>query len=190
MEIEIIKEEGYENALLGMGLSYYKESEDLKEFWSIDKRERMKKVAYKLAQKGASHSKFIRQLQLWVVIKAPRFFWSEFDTYKVGTTGLSASTMHTLKKEEITQDHFEYPILGIYLEYLNREITKGASIESLKNDLPEGYLQTRMINMNYQVVRGIIAQRNMHRLPQWRTLIKSLKEQVQHPELLKEINYE
>jgi hypothetical protein len=187
MQVKIVKEAGYEEALLGMALSFYKESENVEEFWDQSKYERMTKVARNLSAKGPSHSKFIRQCQIWVLVKAPRFFWSEFDTYKVGTTGLSASTMHTLKKEKLTQDHFEYPILGTYLEYLNREIEKGASIESLKNDLPEGYLQTRLVSMNYQVLRTIIAQRASHRLPQWTTLIASTMAKVEHPELLQSI---
>ena len=187
MEIKILQEAGYEQALLGMGLSFHKESESLDIFDTDKKKERLSKVAKLLAKKGPSHSKFLRQCNLWVLIRAPRFFWSEWDTYKVGTTSLSASTMHTLSKEKLTQYHFEYPVLGTYLEFLNREIQKGASIESLKNDLPEGYLQSRVIAMNYQVLRTIIAQRHSHRLPQWSMFISEIRGQVEHPELLEEI---
>lgn len=190
MEVNVIKEAGYNEALLGMALSFFKESEDVEEFWSKEKYARMVKVAKNLSAKGPSHSKFIRQCQLWVMVKAPRFFWSEFDTYKVGTTGLSASTMHTLKKEPLTQEHFEYPISSNYLEELNQSIQEGLDIHYLKNDLPEGYLQTRLINMNYQVLRTIIAQRSSHRLPQWSMFINSVKDQVEYPELLQEIEEE
>ena len=190
MEIKILQEAGYEQALLGMGLSFHKESESLDIFKTDKKKERLAKVAKLLAKKGPSHSKFIRQVKVWVLIRAPRFWWPEMDQYKVGTTSLSASTMHTLSKEKLTQYHFEYPILGTYLEYLNREIQKGASIESLKNDLPEGYLQSRAVSMNYQVLRTIIAQRHSHRLPQWQKFISEVQEQVEHPELLEGIDEE
>jgi ribosomal protein L39E len=56
--------------------------------------------------------------------------------------------------------------------------------------LPEGYLQTRLILMNYQTLRTIIAQRQNHRLPQWRMFIKKMKEQVKYKELLEGVNYE
>jgi|SaaInlStandDraft_4_1057021.scaffolds.fasta_scaffold06826_9 hypothetical protein len=191
MDVKVVKEEGYEEALLGLGLSFYKESEDLDLWWDDKKLDKMRKVAKKLSQKGPSHSKFIRLCNLTILIKAPRFFWSEFDTYKIGTTGLSASTMHTLLKEPLTQQHFEYPLLGTYLDYLNRLIKEGNfKIESMKNALPEGYLQTRLILMNYQTLRTIIAQRQNHRLPQWRMFIKKMKEQVKYKELLEGVNYE
>jgi hypothetical protein len=60
----------------------------------------------------------------------------------------------------------------------------------MKNALPEGYLQTRLILMNYQTLRTIIAQRQNHRLPQWRMFIKKMKEQVKYKELLEGVNYE
>ena len=98
--------------------------------------------------------------------------------------------MHTLSKEPLTQDHFEYPVLDTYLEYLNRQIQNGTFIEILKNTLPEGYIQTRMVSLNYQVLRTIIAQRSSHRLSQWHTFIDSIRDQVKYKELLEGVNEE
>jgi hypothetical protein len=104
------------------------------------------------------------------------------DQYKVATTSLSASTMHTLAKRPITQEHFATPVLGVYLDYLNR--CKGDDIQTFKEKLPEGYLQTRLMHCNYATLRTIIAQRHDHRLPNWQTFIKQVKGKVEHPELL------
>lgn len=56
-------------------------------------------LARKLISGGEEHAKFMRQIMVWVDITAPIYWWSEFDTYKVGTTRNSCSTMHTLVKE-------------------------------------------------------------------------------------------
>lgn len=56
------------------------------------------KLAQSLIAGGPVHSKFLRQIMVWVDIKAPIYWWSEFDTYKVGVVRDSCSTMHTLTK--------------------------------------------------------------------------------------------
>lgn len=53
-------------------------------------------LAQKLIKGGSVHSKFMRQIMVWVDITAPIYWWSEFDTYKVGVVRDSCSTMHTL----------------------------------------------------------------------------------------------
>lgn len=42
---------------------------------------------------GSPHRKFLRQIFVSVDITAPLYWWKEFDTYKVGTTANSCSTM-------------------------------------------------------------------------------------------------
>lgn len=54
------------------------------------------KLAQSLIAGGPVHSKFLRQIMVWVDITAPVYWWSEFDTYKVGVVRDSCSTMHTL----------------------------------------------------------------------------------------------
>lgn len=64
-------------------------------------------LAKKLINAGTEHRKFLRQIQVWVDISAPLYWWKEFDTYKVGTVANSTSTMHKLMSKEITSDMFE-----------------------------------------------------------------------------------
>lgn len=64
-------------------------------------------LAQRLITSGPEHCKFLRQIQVCVNITAPLYWWKEFDTYKVGTTANSTSTMHTLAKTPITLDCFE-----------------------------------------------------------------------------------
>lgn len=65
------------------------------------------KCAQKLIKAGPEHRKFLRQIFVSVDITAPLYIWKEFDTYKIGTTANSTSTMHKLCSKPITIDCFE-----------------------------------------------------------------------------------
>ena len=125
--------------------------------------------------------KFMRQIQVWADVTMPRYWWSEFDTYKVGTSANSTSTMHKLfnKQSEVTLDLFEYcddnkDIIMNIIDELNllRDRYFETSIQSEKDEilkiakqiLPEGYLNMRTVNVNYAVLRNIVQQRKYHRL--------------------------
>lgn len=106
IETTVIGEYGYEQALIGLGLSFGLTAdtsfEDLKaeaRSCKDSKIGKLAKVALKLAPKDGGHNKFLESMQVWIDINAPRYWWSEFDTYRVGTSKQSASTMHTLVKE-------------------------------------------------------------------------------------------
>lgn len=55
----------------------------------------------RLIHGGAPHRKFLRQIFVSVDITAPLYWWKEFDTYKVGTTANSCSTMHKIQAKEL-----------------------------------------------------------------------------------------
>ena len=65
------------------------------------------KLAQQLIKAGSEHRKFLRQIFVSVDITAPLYWYKEFDTYKVGTTANSTSTMHKITSKEITLDCFE-----------------------------------------------------------------------------------
>lgn len=64
-------------------------------------------LAQRLIAAGPEHCKFLRQIFVSVDITAPLYWWKEFDTYKIGTTANSTSTMHKLTSKPITVDCFE-----------------------------------------------------------------------------------
>lgn len=64
------------------------------------------KLIHSLVQGGTEHRKFLRQVFVAMDITAPLYWWKEFDTYKVGTTSNSCSTMHKLTSKPITLDDF------------------------------------------------------------------------------------
>ena len=182
MEVKVLHEAGYEFALRGMAYSYFDNSANPMDWWTVERFEKAIKRSELLCGKGAGHDKFLRQIVMWVDINAPRFWWSEFDTYKIGTVAQSTSTMHTLKKG-VTSAHFEYPEL-VNIESLNEFISYKPSIEQMKAALPEGFLQRRIVTLNYGVLWTIVQQRHDHRLPQWQQFIGAIRGQCDHPELL------
>ena len=166
-------------------------------------------LAKRLILAGPEHRKFLRQIVVWVNISAPRFWWSEFDTYKIGTSANSESTMHTLLKKPITRDMFEIdfneddlkmfedfdPEIGFdgYL-YLLEEIRQFALSmpldekkychKLLKQMLPESFIQTRTVCLNYEVLSNMYQQRKNHKLPQWREDFVSWIKTLPHSEFI------
>lgn len=112
-----------------------------------------KELIQTLVKRGDEHSKILRGVIVWCEINAPRYWWVEMDTYKIGAERLSSeSTMH---------------IEG-----------KGMSEEELvkmKEELPEGHMQKRVWMFSYQALRRIYFQRKDHRLPQWRIFCEWIK---------------
>jgi len=198
MEVKVLYESGYEEALLGMSLSFYDHDIPLDEFWTDDKFVKASKRARKLAFKQGGHNKFLESIIICIYIKASRSFWSEFDTYRVGMTKQSSSTMHTLDKRPVTEDDFEIgtseesirAFNSYLLRYKDKEDSNYKNITYLKNNLPEGWLQERIITTNYKVLQNIIYQRKGHRLKYWNHFISTTLQNCGFPELLVENYYE
>lgn len=138
-------------------------------------------LAQKLIKGGSEHRKFLRQIFVSVDITASMYWWSEFDTYKVGTTANSTSKMHKLAETSITTDMFELNDISkndnVFLNYINHleEMrkqylkTKDKNIwKSIVQQLPESWLQTRTVTLNYENLFNMYRQRKNHKLDEWR----------------------
>ena len=66
------------------------------------------KLAQSLIRAGSDESKFMRQIFVSVNVTAPIYWWKEMDTYKVGTTANSTSTMHKLSSKAIEINDFSF----------------------------------------------------------------------------------
>jgi hypothetical protein len=100
----------------------------------------------KLVLHGDDEAKSLRGLQVYYSLTAPRYFWQEFCTYRVGNEQLgSESTMHSAPKFESESEFLIY-----------------------KNEIKEGMMQTRYFMTNYQTLRRMYFARRNHRLPHWR----------------------
>jgi len=183
--IEQFKEYGHNTALLGMALSYHDPADPLADWWTEEKQAKAHKRANKLAHMGGGHNKFLESITVELLINAPRYWWSEFDTYRVGTTKQSESTMHTLAKRPPQRSDFHPSTPQATIE-LFRTLWDACKhdIQMLKASLPEGFMQRRMVVTNYKVLQNVIAQRQTHRLKDWQVFCDGVLGQVQYPEWL------
>jgi len=172
MKVEILSEAGFEEAMLGISLSYNSGGD-------------MKVVADKLCFKGDGHNKFLEMIEVCIDITAPRYWWSQFDTYRVGVTKQSESTMHTVLDRYLTQDDFVVDIPVCYLDKLNVHIAN-KDLRTVKAWLPDGFLQRRLLKTNYMTLQRIIRQRRTHELIEWQQFCDAVLAQAEHPEFLEE----
>lgn len=184
MDVTVLYETDHDLALRGMAYSFKDRAEPVEQWW-VEKKERALKRAPLLAPMGGGHNKFIRQIIVYMDIEAPRSFWSEFDTYKVGTVAQSESTMHTLAKRAPTYADFEEGATKETIDcFIKQWPVLKTDITKLKENLPEGYLQRRLVSMNYDNIRNIIGQRDHHRYKRWDKFIEMLIPQLKYPEYL------
>lgn len=176
MRQKLLRCSGYEEALLGAMLSFGKTSFDN---FNASKED-IDRIADNLAGKDGGHNKFLEQIQYWLLIQAPLFWWKQFDTYRVGVSKSSESTMHKSWKKGIHQSDFDGPVFLETIRKLNETIEDydkamkdgnplASMLElSIISNMPDGYLQTRMVNVNAKCLRNIYAQRKCHKLSLWR----------------------
>jgi len=135
-------------------------------------------LARNLIKRGGDHRKFLRYIIVTCDITIPRYVWQEVDTYKIGTVRNSCSTMNTLGKRYLTQDDFESPLPQLFLNELNKAVddfreasggkAKRTERVTMKDLLPEGFLQKATFLLNYEVGFRMYFSRRGHRLPMWR----------------------
>lgn len=135
----------------------------------------------KLIKGGTEHRKFLRQIQVSVDITAPMYWWKEYDTYKIGTTANSYSTMHTIHKKKFEKDDFSHEHLNEFmlyrLEQIVADLNHFRNCYNDKNDkdywwqliqiLPSSYNQKRTLTMNYENLISMYHQRKSHKLDEW-----------------------
>ena len=162
-------------------------------------------LAQKLIKGGSEHRKFLRQIMVSVDITAPLYWFKEFDTYKVGTVVNSTSTMHKIMSKPFTfamfeMDDFVYTLEGEWFwetiekcnsyreQYTTQKDTNPELAKQLWKALirilPESFLQTRTVTMNYENLLNIVHQRSNHKLTEWHTFIKWIKTLPYSSELL------
>lgn len=134
-------------------------------------------LAKRLCKAGPSHRKFLRQIFVSMNITAPLYFHKELDTYKVGTTANSCSTMHTIHKKpfkvsdfstdhlgelpvsvnvgnpnEVTDEHYDflYP-----LEYMVQELNMARNMYLQTKDKKYWYTMIQLLPSSYNQMRTV-----------------------------------
>ena len=152
----------------------------------------------KLFAAGHPHRKYLRQIFVAMDITAPLYWWKEFDTYKVGTTANSCSTMHKIAAKEFELSDFSTEhLVGLsiaalqgVLDVMNLE-RKHFLVTHDKDCwwqmiqlLPSSYNQRRTVTMTYENVMNMLDYREGHKLDEWREFCEILRA-LPHVEVLR-----
>ena len=208
MKVTNIETFNFKNAIRGMRnpLNSWGKSDSLftNDFFEIGGKDL--DLMKRLCKSSSADRKFLRQIFVTMDITAPLYWWKEMDTYKVGTTSNSQSTMHKLATTEITRDCFEIddlnddlrfkdgsPILvniDVFLDSLEQirrlylDTKDKRYWKELVRWLPESWLQTRTWTANYEVLANIYQQRKNHKLSEWHTFCDYIKDLPYAKELI------
>lgn len=192
VEIEILEVSGWPGAMRGMRNPKDSwERADTVFYPEIKIGPNDMQLAKTLVVGGPEHRKFARMIHVQMDLVLPRYIWSEFDTYHHNTKN-SCSTMHKLLTPrpiglgDFIYDEKDKPILEeiikelntLRLEYINKETPaseKKTILRRAKQILPEGFLQRRTVDTNYEELRTIYSQRRTHRLPEWQWFCDEIK---------------
>lgn len=128
--------------------------------------------------------KHLRMMEVIVDVTAPMFWWSEADTYKVGTVANSCSKMHTLAKRDLNLSDFSIDHLygdynlSIFKDYITQINTMRKKYVDNPEDkdswrimlemLPVSFNQKRTLSLNYEVLKNMYNARKNHKLQEWR----------------------
>lgn len=151
------------------------------------------KLMQNLVAAGSDHGKFMRMISISMDITAPLYWWKEFDTYKVGTTANSCSTMHKIHEKRFEREDFSIEHIHNCEEH-HWMVTMDNVISSLNAArekyletkdkkywwqmiqlLPSSYNQRRTVTLNYAVLRNQYHARKNHKLDEWRNYCKALE---------------
>jgi hypothetical protein len=150
----------------------------------------------KLINAGGEHRKFMRMIVVWCDIDAPLYWWKQFDTYKIGVTANSCSTMHTIHDKPFEADDFSFEHArstdsNKIVSILNRirltfmETKDKEQWNAIIQLLPESYNQKRTVCLNYEVLYNIYHQRRGHKLGEWHEFCEFIKTLPYMEEFLK-----
>lgn len=208
MEFKTIDVQGFYPALSGMRnpLKSYNRFDSKWVYEYGDEQFIIGSKDYDLAKRlwtgGTEHRKWMRQVIVWVDITAPRYWWSEFDTYKIGTSANSESTMHRLTKDGVKKEDLDFTWgldgladstmedlisnLNVLIDFYNActPEKKKEIFPLIKGLLPESFMQKRTVCLNYEVLATMYRQRKNHCLPQWSKDFTSWVETLPYSEFI------
>ena len=153
----------------------------------------------RLAKGGPVHAKYRRMIPVTFTVRAPTFWWIEFDTYKVGTVRNSCSKMHKIHVAPFTLEDFAHEGCAevpeametlqdtiARLEWLRQrfnETQEKRYWRALLELLPHGYMMKATIFLSYEVLHNIYHGRRHHKVVEWHTFCDWI-EQLPYSEII------
>ena len=143
------------------------------------------KLMKNLSKAGNDHAKFLRMINVTVDVTCHQVWWTEFDTYKVGTVRNSCSKMHKIHVKEFVKEDFSIEgIDSLYGDYVLNTFERVLDTLNYLRDkynttkdkrywralielLPSGYNMRATVQLNYQVLKQMYFARRHHKLDEW-----------------------
>lgn len=128
---------------------------------------------------GTGHDKYLKGIEVFLVIKAPEKFWLQWETYNFQNTVSSTSKMHMMTKIDLDKvlPNSIYPetkkMLEIDIKRYNKAIVEKdfkrakTLFQRITDNAPEGYGATRAVKVNYMQLKTMYLQRKNHKLDEW-----------------------
>ncbi len=129
-----------------------------------------------------SHAKMCRVIMVWLDIVGTLKWWKQFDTYKIGTTALSTSTMNNLM-DGVTEADYTDLVAPEAIELVQKYIRLDDEDRANANN-PVDFLQLRGVVLNYQVLRNIWIDRKKHKLGEWHNFLDAIRDQCPYADEL------
>ena len=208
IKVEAIEVFGIEGAMRGMRnpLNSWDKADTTVSDDILEIGENDLNLATRLIKAGTEHRKFLRMIHVQMDVIAPLYWWKEADTYKVGTTTNSCSTMHKIAAKEFTLDDFSHEHLiddqndfenengqvssyKDFLYYDVLDVLNTARRQYLETKdkkywwqmiqlLPSSYNQRRTWDISMETLLSILHQRKNHKLDEWNKFREICLEQV------------
>lgn len=138
----------------------------------------------KLCAAGSDHRKYMRMITVYADIVSHQAWWSEFDTYKVGTVKNSCSKMHTIHIKPFVMKDFSTEgieeVGGTTAKVFVRVLDELEKLRQMFNKtqekkywraiielLPTGFNLRATVMLNYEILRNIYHSRKAHKLDEW-----------------------
>ena len=208
IKVEAIEVFGIEGAMRGMRnpLNSWDKADTTVSDDILEIGENDLNLATRLIKAGTEHRKFLRMIHVQMDVIAPLYWWKEADTYKVGTTTNSCSTMHKIAAKEFTLDDVSHEHLiddqndfenengqissyKDFLYYDVLDVLNTARRQYLETKdkkywwqmiqlLPSSYNQRRTWDISMETLLSILHQRKNHKLDEWNEFREICLEQV------------
>jgi hypothetical protein len=156
---------------------------------------------------SSEERKHLRQIFVSCDVIAPWKWWKEQETYQIGTTELSTSTMVKAGKRLFTKEDFSADewtngmnallyylnqLVGVYQSYLEVEKELGPLEGEEKEQkvkvwrkildaIPGSFIYRRTITLNYEVLTAMYKQRHNHKLVEWHEFLAQMIAGLPYP---------
>lgn len=136
------------------------------------------------SEMGSGHDNWLCGIIVQVDLRASNKFWIECERYHFLDIVSSQSTMHRITKFEFDKtaydEHTDPRAIGLMRNILweyEKEPSERNYLRLLYTN-PAGMLLTARITTNYRQLKTIYRQRSKHRLAEWRTFCRWMKDDL------------